>query len=62
MLRKLNYFDCQNYSKHVHEYTVWAKHKTPIPVAEQSKARVCGRKLAGISGPNPDEGMVASLL
>ena len=25
----------------------------PIPVAERSKARVCGRSLAGVAGSNP---------
>ena len=29
----------------------------PIPVAEWSKARVCGRSLAGIAGSNPAAGM-----
>ena len=29
----------------------------PIPVAERSKARVCGRSLAGIAGLNPVGGM-----
>jgi hypothetical protein len=27
--------------------------ETPIPVAERSKARVCGRSLAGVAGSNP---------
>ena len=26
---------------------------SPVPVAEQSKARVCDRSLAGIAGSNP---------
>ena len=34
----------------------------PIPVAELSKARVCGRPLAGIAGSNPDMGMGICLL
>ena len=29
----------------------------PIPVAERSKARVCGRSLAGIADSNPTRGM-----
>ena len=29
----------------------------PIPVAERSKVRVCGRSLAGIAGSNPAESM-----
>jgi hypothetical protein len=29
----------------------------PIPVAERSKARFCGRTLAGIAGFNPAGGM-----
>ena len=29
----------------------------PIPVAERSKARVCGRSLAGVAGSNPAGGM-----
>ena len=29
----------------------------PIPFAEQSKARVCGRSLAGVAGSNPAGGM-----
>jgi hypothetical protein len=33
-----------------------------IPVTKQSKARVCGRSLAGIAGPNPAGGMDISLL
>ena len=28
-----------------------------IPVAERSKARVCGRSLAGVAGSNPAVGM-----
>jgi hypothetical protein len=31
----------------------------PIPVAERSKARVCGRSPAGIAGSNPAAGMDA---
>ena len=34
----------------------------PIPVAEQSKARVCGRQLAGIAGSNPSGGIDICLL
>ena len=30
---------------------------TRFPVAERSKARVCGRSLAGIAGSNPAGGM-----
>jgi hypothetical protein len=30
----------------------------PIPVAERSKARVCGRSLAAVEGSNPDWDMV----
>jgi hypothetical protein len=29
----------------------------PIPVAERSKAKVCGRSLGGIAGWNPVQGM-----
>ena len=29
----------------------------PIPVAEWSKARVCGQSLTGVAGSNPAEGM-----
>ena len=29
----------------------------PIPVAERSKARVCGRSFAGVLGSNPVGGM-----
>ena len=29
----------------------------PVPVAERSKARVCGRSLSGIAGSNPAGGM-----
>ena len=28
----------------------------PIPVAERSKARVCGRSVAGVAGSNPAGG------
>ena len=31
--------------------------RMPIPVAERSKARVCGRSLAGVAGSNPAGGM-----
>ena len=31
--------------------------ETPIPVTTRSKARVCGRSLAGIAGSNPSGGM-----
>jgi hypothetical protein len=34
----------------------------PIPVVERSKARVCGRSLAGISGSNPAGNMADCLL
>ena len=34
----------------------------PIPVAERSKARVCGTSLAGIAGSNPAGGMDVCLL
>ena len=27
----------------------------PIPVAERSKARICGRSIAGVEGSNPAE-------
>ena len=27
--------------------------RLPIPVAERSKAKVCGRSLAGVAGSNP---------
>ena len=33
-----------------------------IPVTERSKARVCGRSLAGIAGSNPAGGMDICLL
>ena len=33
-----------------------------IPVAERSKATVCGRSLTGISGSNPAEGMDVCVL
>jgi len=29
----------------------------PVPVVSRTKAWVCGRSLAGISGSNPAEGM-----
>ena len=34
----------------------------PIPVAERSKAWVCGRSPAGIAGSNPAGGMDVCLL
>ena len=34
----------------------------PIPVTERSKARVCGRSLAGIAGSNPAGGMDVCVL
>jgi hypothetical protein len=34
--------------------------KLPIPVAARSKAWVCGRSFAGISGSNPTRGMDVS--
>jgi hypothetical protein len=34
----------------------------PIPVAAQSKARVCGRSLASTAGSNPATGMDVSLV
>jgi hypothetical protein len=34
----------------------------PIPVAVRSKALVCGRLIAGITGSNRIEGMAISLL
>jgi hypothetical protein len=34
----------------------------PMPVASRSKARVCGRSLAGIAGSNPASGMDECLL
>ena len=36
--------------------------ESPIPVAERSKARVCGRSPAGIAGSNPAGGMDIYLL
>ena len=33
-----------------------------IPVAERSKARVCGRSLAGVAGSNPAGGMKACVV
>jgi hypothetical protein len=35
---------------------------SPIPVATRSKARACGRWLAGIAGSNPSSGMDVCLL
>ena len=34
----------------------------PIPVAERSKARVCGRSLAGVAGSYPAGGMDVCVL
>ena len=34
----------------------------PIPVAERSKAKTCGRSLAGIAGSDPAGGMEVCLL
>ena len=34
----------------------------PIPVAERSKVRVCGRLVTGIAGSNPATGMDVCLL
>ena len=34
----------------------------PIPVAERSKAKVCGQSHAGVVGSNPAEGMDVSFL
>ena len=34
----------------------------PIPVAERSKAKICGCLTAGIAGSNPAEGMAVRLL
>jgi len=34
----------------------------PVPVAARSKAWVCDRPLAGITGPNPAEGMDVCLV
>jgi hypothetical protein len=34
----------------------------PIPVASPSKAKVCGRLVAGVAGSNPAEGMDVYLL
>ena len=35
---------------------------SPIPVAERSKASVCGRSLAGVAGSNPAESMVVCVV
>ena len=35
---------------------------SPVPVAERSKVRVCGRSLAGVTGSNPAGGMYVCLL
>ena len=34
----------------------------PVPVAKRSKAKVCGRSLAGVAGSNPYGGMEVCLL
>ena len=34
----------------------------PIPVAERSKVRLCGRSLAAVAGSNPAGGMDVCLL
>ena len=36
--------------------------RKPIPVAERSKAKVCGCSLAAIAGSNPAGGMIVCLL
>ena len=34
----------------------------PVPVVERSKARVCGRSIAGIAGSNDSGGMDVGVL
>ena len=38
-------------------WTIQGLNAKPIPVAERSKATVCGRSLAGVAGSNPAGGM-----
>ena len=45
-----------------HKYFVLLMNGGPITVAVRSKARVCGRSLAGIVGSNPAEDMDVCLL
>ena len=45
----------QRFAAH-YPYSLIAEY-VPIPVAERSKARVCGRSLAGSTGSNPAGGM-----
>ena len=47
---------------HIQSYYCEPNVELPIPVAERSKARICGRSLAGIVGSNLAEGMDVSVV